>query len=273
MKSIEVIPVPSFKIIEEGEDIVSIFIESMQTQNLSLMNKDIIVVASKAVSFSENRIVEFKEITPRVSELAKKVAKKAKIASEFAQVILEECNYNYIGTVPGAITTINEYGLLANAGADQSNVGENRIILLPENVKKSAEKFHKQILERTGKRVGVIIADSRTMPMRLGTVGCALGTYGFQAVIDERGKQDLFDRKMHITNRAIADQLATTAELLMGETNEQIPFVIIRNYPLIEITEEEERDVNKLIPAKSCMFIGPLLKGIEEKIEVEKNEN
>jgi len=156
---------------------------------------------------------------------------------------------------------------MANAGADQSNVGIGKVILLPQNCKISAEKIHKRILDQLNKYVGIIIADSRTMPLRLGTVGGALATYGFKSIIDERGKNDLFGRPMHITTRAIADQLATAAELLMGETTEQTPFVIIRGYPIERISSEDEQDINSLITEDNCMFIGPLLPCLEEKMK------
>ena len=183
---------------------------------------------------------------------------------EFAQVILDESDSNYTGVVPGAITTINRYGLLANAGADQSNAGKDRIILLPKKSKKSAEEVHNFINDKFKKFVGVIVADSRTTPLRLGTVGCALATFGFLSILDERGQDDLFGRPMHITVRAIADQLATAAEIVMGETNEMIPFAIIRGFPMIRITKAEEMDLNALISAEECMFMGPFIRNQNE---------
>jgi F420-0:gamma-glutamyl ligase len=114
------------------------------------------------------------------------------------------------------------------------------------------------------KYVGIIIADSRTTPLRLGTVGCALATYGFLSILDERGKKDLFGRPMHITVRAIADQLATAAEIVMGETDEMIPFAIIRGFPMIRISKDEEMDLNTLISPEECMFIGPYINKTNE---------
>jgi len=110
------------------------------------------------------------------------------------------------------------------------------------------------------------------MPLRLGTVGGALATYGFKAVLDVRGKEDLFGRPMHITTRAIADQLATAAEIVMGETDEQVPFALIRGYTIERIDPSEEEDINTLITAEQCMFIGPLLKCLEEEKGVKKND-
>ena len=246
MNKIEIIPIPAVKIVEEGDNLLEILFDSLKKSGQKLENNDFLVIASKVISFSERQIIEYSNVKP--SKIAEKLATRSKIAPQFAQIILNECDSNIIGTVPGAITTYSKYGLLANAGADQSNVGEGKAIILPKNVKKSAMIIHRNIKSKIDKYVGIIIADSRATPTRLGTVGCALGTYGFESVSDERGKRDLFERKMHITTRAIADQLATAAELVMGETNERIPFVIIRNYPMKRI-EEEKKAFKEKIPS------------------------
>ncbi|MHA2308485.1 MAG: coenzyme F420-0:L-glutamate ligase [Candidatus Heimdallarchaeaceae archaeon] len=263
MFNMEIIPVRSVKIIEEEDDLLTVLSQSLENQNISLKDDDILVIASKVISVVEGRIISYDSV--EYGELAEKLGIAAKIPPEFAQLILNESDDNYIGAVPGAITTLNAYGLLANAGADQSNVGERQAILLPKDCKKSAKELHKIIEEKYEKYVGIIVADSRTMPLRLGTVGGALATFGFKAVLDVRGKEDLFGSPMHITTRAIADQLATAAEIVMGETDEQIPFVVIRGYPMLRINPSEEEDLNALITAEECMFIGPLLKCLEEK--------
>jgi coenzyme F420-0:L-glutamate ligase len=258
MPSLEIIPVPSHKLIEEDDDFFSILEKSLKVSDIELKDDDILVIASKIVAVTEGSTVSFSSVNP--TDEAVKLAQDAHMEPEFAQVILDESNYNYTGVVPGAITTINKYGLLANAGADQSNAGEERIILLPRDCKKSAEVIHGYLLDKMKKFVGVIIADSRTTPLRLGTVGCALATFGFLPIHDERGRNDLFGRPMHITVRAIADQLATAAEIVMGETDEMIPFAIIRGFPMIRISKDEEMDLNTLISAEECMFIGPFIR-------------
>ena len=263
MSKIEIIPVPATKIVEMKDDLIKILFDSLIENNLQLMDDDILVVASKVIAVAEGSISFYSSIEP--TEQAIELAKQAHMDPEFAQVILDESNYNYIGTVPGAITTINQYGLLANAGADQSNAGEKQVILLPKDCKKSAEDIHRTINQKNDVYVGVIIADSRTTPLRLGTVGGALATYGFKSLLDERGNPDLFGREMHITVRAIADQLATAAEIVMGETNERIPFTIIRGYPIIRIEEKEEIDLNLQITAEECMFLGPFMRNKGDK--------
>lgn len=257
MSSLEIIPIPSNKLIEEDDDFFSILVKSLKINEIEFQDDDIFVIASKVVAVTEGSTVSFSSVNP--TDEAVDLAQDAHMEPEFAQVILDECDSNYTGVVPGAITTISKYGLLANAGADQSNAGEERIILLPRDCKKSAEEIHNYILEKMKKHIGIIIADSRTTPLRLGTVGCALATYGFLPILDERGQNDLFGRPMHITVRAIADQLATAAEIVMGETDEMIPFAIIRGFPMIRISKDEEMDLNTLISAEECMFIGPFI--------------
>ena len=257
MSGLEIIPIPSHKLVEEADDLFSILEKSLKVRDIEFKDDDILVIASKIVAVTEGSTVSFSSVNP--TKEAIQLAQDAQMEPEFAQVILDESNSNYTGVVPGAITTINKYGLLANAGADQSNAGKQRIILLPRDCKQSAEDTHNFIFEKMKKYVGVIIADSRTTPLRLGTVGCALATYGFLSILDERGQNDLFGRPMHITVRAIADQLATAAEIVMGETDEMIPFAIIRGFPMIRIAKDEEMDINTLISAEECMFIGPFI--------------
>ena len=259
MPSIEIIPIPSVKIIEIKDNLILTLFESLKQINMQFEDNDILVIASKIVAVAEGNIRFYDSIEPTGEAI--ELAEKAHIDPEFAQVILEEAEDNYVGTVPGAITTINQYGLLANAGADQSNAGVEQVILLPKDCKKSAEHIHKENLKQKNKFVGVIIADSRTTPLRLGTVGSALATFGFQSLLDERGNNDLFGRAMHVTVRAIADQLATAAEIVMGETNERTPFAIIRGYPMNRINKEEEIDLNTQISAEECMFLGPFIRG------------
>jgi coenzyme F420-0:L-glutamate ligase len=263
MPNVNIIPIKSNNIIEEGDNLLSVLTQSMENQNVSFEEDDILIIASKVISVVEGRIISYDEVD--FGEEAEKLGLKAKIPPEFAQLILDESDGNYVGAVPGAITTLNAFGLLANAGADQSNVGENKAILLPKDCKQSAKEIHESILQKSKRYVGIIIADSRTMPLRLGTVGGALATYGFKAVQDVRGKADLFGRPMHITTRAIADQIATAAELVMGETDERIPFVIVRGFSTERINPSEEEDINTLITAEQCMFIGPLIKCLKEK--------
>ena len=256
----KIIPIKAHKIIEENDNLLDALFESMKQADISFENGDILVVTSKVVSLTEGRSLPFSNIKP--SKEAKELSEKSKLPAEFVQVILDESD-TYTGVVPGAITTINKYGMLPNAGADISNAGPNRVIAFPKNPKESARLIFEAIKE-SGTRVNIIIADSRVTPLRAGTIGSAISTYGFEPIIDERGKKDLFGRTMTVTTRAVADQLATAAELVMGETDERIPFAIIRNYPLKKIEGDQEIELINTIPPEDCVFMGPFIKGLKK---------
>ncbi len=117
MKVISIIPIASTKVINENDELIDVLIASITKEGITLQDKDILVIASKVVSMAEKAVIDYSKISP--TETAKKLAIKARIPAEFAQIILDECDNQFIGTVPGAITTVNKYGLLANAGADQ----------------------------------------------------------------------------------------------------------------------------------------------------------
>ncbi|MBR9681063.1 MAG: coenzyme F420-0:L-glutamate ligase [Candidatus Altiarchaeota archaeon] len=258
--NIQIIPIRSHKVIESTDVLLDVLFESMKKVDVDFEDGDILVVTSKVVSVTEGKSIQFSKI--KVSDEANKLSKKSNLPPEFVQIILDESD-SYTGIVPGAITTLNKYGLLPNAGVDMSNAGANKVIAFPKNPKESAKLIFESI-QASGTRVGVIIADSRMTPLRSGTVGSAVATYGFLSIIDERGKNDLFGRPMTVTTRAVADQLTTAAELVMGETDERIPFTIIRNYPLKFIDSEDEVELTNQIAPEDCMFMGPFIKGIKK---------
>ncbi|MEM3526369.1 MAG: coenzyme F420-0:L-glutamate ligase, partial [Candidatus Jordarchaeaceae archaeon] len=174
----------------------------------------------------------------------------------FVELVIRESEKIY-GGVYRAMLTLKDNILQANAGIDKSNVPSGYAVLLPENPTRSAHTIRNQIYEKTGRKIGVIIADSRTQPLRLGTTGFALAVAGFKPVIDERGKKDIYGNVLRITRRAIADNLACAAEILMGEGSEQIPVVIIKGAP-VEMTEEYIDESQMIISREECMYFGAL---------------
>ncbi|WXG40916.1 MAG: coenzyme F420-0:L-glutamate ligase [Candidatus Freyarchaeum deiterrae] len=244
------------KILVPGDDLISIIIREIEEQNVPLEDEDIIVITSKAVASSDGRIVKLSEVKP--SEEAYRIAKEIELEPGFVELVIRESEIVY-GGVFRALLTLKDNILQANAGIDKSNVPSGYAVLLPENPTRSAHKIRNQIYEKTGHKVGVIIADSRTQPLRLGNTGFALGVAGFKPVVDERGKKDLYGNTLRITRRAVADNLACAAEILMGEGSEQIPVVIIKGAP-VETTEEYVDGSQMIIPREECMYFGTLFK-------------
>ena len=125
-------------------------------------------------------------------------------------------------------------GIIApNAGIDKSNVPRGFVILYPSKPFRSAENLRRRFLVNRGIKVGVVIADSRLMPTRIGTIGVALASAGFEPVEDQRGKKDLFGNILKVTLKAVSDSLAAMGVAVMGESNESIPIAVIRGIKVI----------------------------------------
>jgi len=154
------------------------------------------------------------------------------------------------------VLTMNRGFLYPNAGIDHSNAPPGHVVLFPENPKRSAAGIRRRMAE--GKKIGIIIGDSRTHPLRLGCVGVALACEGLEPVEDARGRKDLFGRELQITRKAVADNLVSAAQVVMGEGDEGIPAVIIRNSPVP--IQEVDGEIPS-IPPHECMYIGALRSG------------
>lgn len=235
----------------EGDDLLEVILEAAESIG-SLHSGDIVVVAESALATAEGNSVSLDAIEP--SEWAMRLADRFSMDPRLAEVVIHESD-SIVGGIPGFLLCMKNGTLLPNAGIDGSNAPPGCVVTLPADPDGSADRLRKDILKRTGKRVGVIIADSRTHAMRLGCGGVAIGSSGFPAVIDDRGRSDLFGRELQVTKRAIADNIASAAELVMGEADEMIPLAVLRNLDL-EMTEE--KGVEK-IDASECLFMGAAL--------------
>lgn len=225
----ELIPLRTAKIIEPGDSISRRFFEALERNDRELRNGDVVAIASKAVAVSEGRVRLLDTFKPAPQAL--RLAKRYSLTPQFAQAVVSEADGIYSG-VNGALLTVKTGEAAANAGIDQKNAPKGSVVLWPSNPNESARKIRKSLERRYRRKIGVIVVDSRVTPMRLGTVGLALGSSGIERVTDFRGKPDLFGRKVRITLHAIADDAASAAHLVMGEGVEMIPFVIIRGAPI-----------------------------------------
>ncbi|MHA2243436.1 MAG: coenzyme F420-0:L-glutamate ligase [Candidatus Hodarchaeales archaeon] len=242
------------------KDIVSIIIEALDSNKIKLQDEDIIIIASKVISITENCQIPLNSIT-YIRPEAKNAARTAGLDPRFVEIVFQEAD-EIFGAVPGAILAFRNNILQANAGVDQSNAGGDEfLIVLPRNPIKSAENIRKEINARTAKKIGVIIADSKTHPLRRGTSGFALAISGFRPITDDIGTPDLYGRIMNITSRAIADNLVSGAEILMGETNQRVPVVVARGCKEINLKEarnvKKDNDLMKISP-QHCIYMGPL---------------
>ena len=155
----------------------------------------------------------------------------------------------------GKLITETKQGLVcANSGIDQSNVPGNTVVaLLPEDSDNSARTIRQNVLKLSGKDVAVIVSDTHGRPLRQGEINIALGISGFEPLRDRRGEKDLFGYTIRIKRTAIADELASAAELVIGQTNEGIPVAIIRGYPYPK--SETANATTMIRPPEEDLFI------------------
>ena len=241
------------KLFLPGDSLVAGFVGSLSAAGLTVKNGDIIAVASKAVSISERSIVSLSKVRPRA--LARRLGRRFDMVPEFAQVVLNEADAVY-GGVPGALLTLKNGDAIANSGVDRKNAPGDSVIPWPLDPQRSAETLRRTLNRKLGKRVGVVIVDSRVTPLRLGTIGLAIACSGIQPIRDSRGMKDLYGRKARITFQALADGIAGAAQLLMGETQEKVPFVLVRRAP-VQLGERKGSDLMTL-PVKDCLYMSQI---------------
>ena len=251
MNSTELFPIRSYKI-QPWSSLIEALVKGLARSGQRLRNGDIVAVASKVVSISENRIINLDTINPGRRSLS--LARLYTLTPEFAQAVVDEAD-KICGGVKGAVLTLKDGHATANAGVDRKNAPDNTVVLWPRNPKKSARQLQKGLKRKTGKTVGVVIVDSRVTPLRLGTVGLSLASVGFRPVKDFRRRPDLNNRKIRITFQSIGDGVAAAAHLLMGEARERIPFVIIRGAP---VDADGGRVPSEKMHLENCLYMSQI---------------
>ena len=240
-------------IIRSGDSITDRVIGAAEATCGGFEEGDILVLAETAVATSEGNVIDLSTVVP--SEKARELAEKYNLDPETAEVVLRESDA-IVGGIPGFLLCMKGGTLLPNAGVDASNAPPGCVTPLPANPDRSAVAIKAAIEKKTCVQIGVIIADSRTHAMRLGCSGVAIGSAGIPSVIDDRGRSDLFGRKLEVTKRAVADNIASAAELVMGEADECTPAAIIRG---IGLPIGDHVGV-ETIDATECLFMGAFAK-------------
>jgi len=250
-------------IIRNNDPLLDIVIKNMKNSEKGLKEGDIVVISEKVVATSQGRVVNLSEVK-NISDRAKELSKEYDMDERFVELIVQESS-EILGGLPHVILAkVNDF-LIANAGIDQSNAGEENVVLLPSNLKNIVWDYWKKLKDEFKiKNLGIIIADSRVQPLRVGTIGIAIATAGFEPVDDCIGRDDLFKRPLEITKRAIADDLASAAQFLLGEADEQTPIVVIRGAN-IEFTDNPQR-TTEMAP-EECLYMNIFSKYLLKKEE------
>jgi coenzyme F420-0:L-glutamate ligase / coenzyme F420-1:gamma-L-glutamate ligase len=220
-------------VVQPGDDLAAIIADALEREGVRLQAGDVLVVAQKIVSKAEDRFVALATVTPsvRAVEVAGETGKDPRLV----EVILSESK-RVVRTRRDLIIVEHRLGIvLANAGVDQSNVGSDashRVLLLPRDPDASARALRATLAARYGCDVAVVINDSVGRAWRRGTVGIALGAAGLPSLLDLRGQPDMFGRHLRSSIVGLADEIAATASLMMGQADEGRPVVLMRGLSL-----------------------------------------
>ena len=212
-----------------GANLAELARAAVQEAGETLRDGDVLVVTHKIVSKAEGRLVDLRTVEP--SDFARRWAERWRKDPRHIEVVLRE-SVRIVRMDRGILITETPHGFVcANAGVDASNVpGEDVVCLLPRDPDATARALHQALKEATGAHIAVIIADSFGRPWRNGIVNVAIGAAGIAPLVDYRGQLDDFGRTMQVSVLAVADELASAAELVMGKVN-RCPLALIRGYP------------------------------------------
>lgn len=226
---LELVALDGIPEVARGDDIAALVAASAEVSGLDLTDGDVLVVTQKIVSKTEGRLVELASVQP--SEFASEWAQRWGKDPRQVELVLRESAAIVRMGPGGLIISRTRHGLVcANAGVDVSNVGGGEVAsLLPEDPDGSARRIRDGLRQRFGVAPAVIISDSFGRPWRNGIVNVAIGSDGIEALLDLRGAPDAAGREMQATVIAIADELASAADLVGGKV-EQRPVVVVRGY-------------------------------------------
>ncbi len=214
---------------QAGDDLARMALDAAAATGVSLSDGDILVVAQKVVSKVEGLLVDLRTIEP--SDIALRYAQQWGRDPRQVEVVLHEST-RIVRMDRGLIISQTRHGFVcANAGVDASNVpGDETVLLLPRDPDASAARLREDLRRLASVDAAVIISDSFGRPWRLGIVNVALGVAGMAPLADYRGQPDDFGRVMSASVMAVADEVASAAELVAGKVN-RTPFIIVRGYP------------------------------------------
>lgn len=225
---LRIIPVRGISEVHPGDDLAAIILGALERQGEPLMPDDIVVVTQKIVSKAEGQMVDPATIEP--STFAQEIAQQSRKDAHHYEVVLRQSR-RIVRMDRGVLIAETKHGLIcANAGVDESNVGGGHLLtLLPENPDASAASLRAAFAERAGVRVAVIISDTFGRPWRMGQVNFAIGLAGMGALRDYVGQRDPYGYELHVSVIAVADELASAAELVMGKID-RVPVALIRGF-------------------------------------------
>ena len=224
--SVEILPIVGMPEVSTGSDVGALIAGAAARQGLGVGSEDVLVVSQKAVSKAEGRVRALSEVEPgaRAAELAERLDKDPRLV----QLVLDESREVLRAERGVLIAETREGWICANAGIDASNVpGTDAVALLPEDSDASARRIRGEFRAETGVAPAVVVADSFGRAWRVGQADVAIGCAGLRPLDDWRGRADADGRELTATIVAVADELASAADLVRSKVS-ATPVALIR---------------------------------------------
>ncbi len=253
---LRIFPVTGLPLIRPGNDLAGLIVDAAKMLGFGIRQGDVVVIGQKAVSKSEGRLVDLDQISP--SKRALRIARRTERNAGFVQVVLRDSRRVVRADREALIVTTKHGWTCLNGGVDKSNVeGDKIFALLPDNPDESARRLRTRIRELAGRKVAVIVSDTHSRPFRRGQVEETIGVAGLNPMVDYRGQRDLFGYRLRFKNVAVADELASAAELVMGQGREATPAAIIRGLKRVRF-QDRARSSGLAVEPHEDLFRGTL---------------
>ncbi len=226
---IEILPVQTLPLVKQGDDIAALIRTSLDREGIALTEGDVLVVASTIISKAEGCYHDLSAIIPgeNARELAEKTGKDPRLCE-----LIIRYSPSILRVGDGPIIAMTPHGFIcASAGIDTSNIAGSTDIVctLPEDPDASARAIRTALESSFGTRLAVIVSDTHGRPFRSGAIGVCVGLSGIEPFWHYKGEHDLYGYELHASLIARADEIASAADLAMGQSDDGVPVVIVRN--------------------------------------------
>jgi coenzyme F420-0:L-glutamate ligase/coenzyme F420-1:gamma-L-glutamate ligase len=241
MNYLELVAIKNLPYINPGDDLSKIINNALIKESISIDDGDVIIIAQKIISKSENRYVDLSCIS--ASRQATALGKKLNKDPRFIQIILNESN-EIISIEKNVIIVEHKLGFIhINAGIDRSNISQkiDQVLLLPKNPALSSQQLQVRLSTLLQKDISVIVTDSMTRPYRSGITNFALASSNIQSLINISSEKDIYGNLLKYTEIAVADEIAAAAGLLMGQGSDMQPVILLKGF------NKDKYDINNAI--------------------------
>jgi coenzyme F420-0:L-glutamate ligase/coenzyme F420-1:gamma-L-glutamate ligase len=252
-KTISIIGLENIPLVKPGDDVAQLIFDAIKSENLDLLDGDMIVISQKVVSKAQGLLVDISTIQAKKS--ARSIAKRTRKDPRLIELILRDSTKVLRADSQAVVVRKRNGFICLNAGVDKSNVSGRLVYArLPVDPDRSADEIRRKLEQLSRRTLGVIIADTYSRPFRVGQVELAIGIAGMEPIVDYRGQDDLFGYRLRYKYVGLADEIAAAAELVMGQGTERIPVAIVRGLSRLRRSEVENLSRKLMLGKKMDLF-------------------